>query len=150
MALPVSNVAGVKLELVVISQQPLLDVTQVHGLPVDEDEPHAALEAASRVLAVRSGAAWTERTEGLHAAKLTSLRTIGLLTGTCPSLLRQVVVVVFSARHLCPWLACCVIDEAINMLARGKLSKLCLRVFYLDFCFVCHWLLQLLPGLVWF
>lgn len=53
-----------------IPQQPLLDVTQVHGLPVDEDEPHAALEAARRVLAVRGGAAWTERTEGLHAAKL--------------------------------------------------------------------------------
>lgn len=78
-----------------IPQQPLLDVTQVHGLPVDEDEPHAALEAASRVLAVRGGAAWTERTEGLHAAKLTLLCTIGLLTKTCLVLLRQVVAVVF-------------------------------------------------------
>lgn len=34
--LPVPNVAGVELELVVIPQQALLDVTQVHRLPVDK------------------------------------------------------------------------------------------------------------------
>lgn len=60
--LPVSYVAGVKLKLIIISQQSLLDVTEIHGLPVDEDEPHTALKGGSRVLTVRHGAAWMENT----------------------------------------------------------------------------------------
>lgn len=59
--LPVSNVAGVKLELIVIPQQALLDVTEVHRLPVDKQELHAALEGGSRASTVRAGAAWMER-----------------------------------------------------------------------------------------
>lgn len=55
--LPVSNVAGVELELVVIPQQALLDVTEVHRLPVDKQELHAALEGGGRTSALRGGAA---------------------------------------------------------------------------------------------
>lgn len=62
--LPVSNVAGVELELVVIPQQALLDVTEVHRLPVDKQELHAALEGGSRASAVGGGAACTGRKHG--------------------------------------------------------------------------------------
>lgn len=62
--LPVSNVAGVELELVVIPQQALLDVTEVHRLPVDKQELHAALEGGGHAAALRGGAAWVERRHG--------------------------------------------------------------------------------------
>lgn len=54
---PVSDVAGVELELVVIPQQALLDVAEVHRLPVDKQELHAALEGGSHTPALRGGAA---------------------------------------------------------------------------------------------
>ena len=60
--LPVSYVACVELELVIISQQPLLNVIEIHRLAVDEDEPHASLEGRSRVLTVHGGTAWAEET----------------------------------------------------------------------------------------
>lgn len=62
--LPVSDVAGVELELVVIPQQALLDVTEVHRLPVDEQELHAALEGGGGTSALRGRATWVERRHG--------------------------------------------------------------------------------------
>lgn len=44
MTLPVSYVAGVKLELVIISQQSLLHMTEIQTETVDKYEPHAPLE----------------------------------------------------------------------------------------------------------
>lgn len=59
---PVSYVACVKLELVIISQQSLLNMIEIHWLAVDEDEPHTSLEGRSRVLTVHGGTAWVEET----------------------------------------------------------------------------------------
>lgn len=47
-----------------IPQQALLDVTEVHRLPVDKQELHAALEGGRHASAVRGGAAWVERKHG--------------------------------------------------------------------------------------
>lgn len=47
MTLPVSYVAGVKLELVIISQQSLLHMTEIQTETVDKYEPHAPLEGRS-------------------------------------------------------------------------------------------------------
>lgn len=60
--LPVSYVAGVKLKLIIIPQQSLLDMTEIHRLPVDGYEPHTPLEGRSQVLTVHGGAAWREKT----------------------------------------------------------------------------------------
>lgn len=35
---------------------------EIHGLPVDEQEPHTALEGRSLALTVHRGTAWTEMT----------------------------------------------------------------------------------------
>lgn len=56
-SLPVSYVAGVKLQLVIISQQALLHITEIHRLPVDEHEAHAPLKGHSLAPAVLVGAA---------------------------------------------------------------------------------------------
>lgn len=54
---PVPDAAGVKLQLVKISQQALLHVTEVHRLPVDDHQAQAPLEGRSVALAVLVGAA---------------------------------------------------------------------------------------------
>lgn len=57
MCLPVSYVAGVKLQLVRISQQALLHGTEIDRLPVDEYEAQAPLKGRRVALAVIVGAA---------------------------------------------------------------------------------------------
>lgn len=62
-ALPVSYVAGVELKLIIISQQSLLHMAQVHWLAVDHYEPHTPLEGRRRDLAVHAGTSWMGTTQ---------------------------------------------------------------------------------------
>lgn len=52
--LPVFYIARVELKLVIIPQQSLLYMTEIHQLAVDEYEPHTTLERRSKALAVWS------------------------------------------------------------------------------------------------
>lgn len=60
--LPVSYRAGVKPKLIIISQQSLLHMAEVHWLAVDEYKPHTPLEGWRCVTTVQSGTAWMEMT----------------------------------------------------------------------------------------
>jgi len=60
--LPVFHVAGVKLKLIIASQQSLLHETEIDRLVVDEYELHAALEGRSLDRTVPGRAAWVETT----------------------------------------------------------------------------------------
>lgn len=60
--LPVSDVAGVKLKIIIISKQSLLDMIEVDWLAVDGYKAHAALEGQSRVLTALWRTAWVEVT----------------------------------------------------------------------------------------
>lgn len=62
--LPVFYIARVELKLVIIPQQSLLYMTEIHQLAVDEYEPHTTLERRSKALAVWSSrsTAWMEIT----------------------------------------------------------------------------------------
>lgn len=52
--IPVMDATHVKLKLIVVSQQSLLDMDEVHWLAVDKYEPHAPLERKRRVPTARA------------------------------------------------------------------------------------------------